>query len=122
MFSKLDANSGFWQIPLAKSSRPLTSLITPFGRYQFNKLPFGISSEPEHLQKRMTAILSGIEGVVCQIDNVLVFGKDQTEHNTWLTAVLKRIEASGAMLNPEKCEFSRKTLKFLGHIVDGDGV
>ena len=122
IFSKLDANSGFWQIPLSKTSRPLTCFITSFGRYQFNKLPFGISSAPEHFQKRMSAILSGLEGFVCQMDDVLVFGKDQKEHDTWLTAVLKRIEASGATLNPQKCEFSRKTLKFLGHLVDAEGV
>jgi len=48
VMSKLDANSGFWQIPLAKESRELTTFIMPFGRYCFNKLPFGISSAPEH--------------------------------------------------------------------------
>ena len=54
MFSKLDTNSGFWQIPLEQCSRLLTTFITPFGRYCFNKLPFGISSAPEHFQKRMS--------------------------------------------------------------------
>ena len=122
VFSKLDANSGFWQIPLSESSRPLTTFITPIGRYYFHKLPFGISSAPEHFQKRMSAILSGLEGVVCQMDDVLVFGRDQTEHDTRLTAILKRIESAGATLNPDKCKFSRKTLKFLGHILDEDGI
>ena len=50
VFSKLDANSGFWQIPLSQTSRLLTTFITPMGRYCFNKLPFGISSAPEHFQ------------------------------------------------------------------------
>ena len=74
VFSKLDANSGFWQIPLAEESQLLTTFITPFGRYCFNKLPFGSSSAPEHFQKRMSRILSGLEGVVCLMDDVLVFG------------------------------------------------
>ena len=118
VFSKLDANSGFWQIPLAKPSRLLTTFVTPVGRYCFNKLPFGISSAPEHFQKRMSAILAGLQGVVCQMDDVLVFGKDQPEHDARLTAVLKRIESAGATLNPEKCEFSQRSLKFKGHFID----
>ena len=76
IFSKLDANSGFWQIPLADQSKLLTTFITPFGRYAFNKLPFGISSAPELFQKRMSKILEGLDGVVCLMDDVLVFGKD----------------------------------------------
>ena len=63
-FSKLDANSGFWQIPLAPESRPLTAFLTPFGRYCFNKLPFGVSSAPELFQWRMNQILEGLESVM----------------------------------------------------------
>ena len=58
----LDANCGFWQILLADSSRHLTTFITPYGRFCFNKLPFGISSSPEHFQRRMSDILEGQEG------------------------------------------------------------
>ena len=60
MFSKLDANSGFWQIPLAKESRLLTTFITPYGRFCFNKLPFEISSAPEVFQHHMNDILSSL--------------------------------------------------------------
>ncbi|ETW98423.1 MAG: hypothetical protein ETSY2_42830 [Candidatus Entotheonella gemina] len=122
VFSKLDANSGFWQVPLAKSSRLLTTFITPTGRYHFNKLPFGISNAPELFQKRMSAILCDLEGVVCQMDDILVFGKDQAEHNGRLTAVLKQIQSAGVTLNPEKCEFSCRKLSFLGHIINETGV
>ena len=122
VFSKLDTNSGFWQIPLHTESRLLTTFITPFGRYCFNKLPFGISSAPEHFQKRMSNILCGLEGVLCSIDNVLIFGKDQREHDTRLYAVLRRLEKAGVTLNPVKCMFSRRNVKFLGHLIDRDGL
>ena len=122
LFSKLDTNSGFWQIPLAKSSQQLTTFITPFGRYHFTKMPFGISSAPEHFQKRMTAILTGLDGVLCLMDDILIFGKDEAEHNQRLTKALQRIHSAGVTLNPNKCEFKRKQLKFLGHLIDQDGI
>ena len=65
IFSKLDANSGFWQIPLPQPSRLLTTFITPMGCYCFNKLPFGISSAPEHFQQRMSELLTSLQGVLC---------------------------------------------------------
>ena len=65
VFSKLDTNSGFWQIPLLPKSRPLMTFITPFGRYHFNNLPFGISSARELFQQRMNSILEGLEGIIC---------------------------------------------------------
>ena len=122
LFSKLDANSGFWQIPLAKNSQQLTTFITPYGRYHFTEMPFGISSAPEHFQKRMSKILSGLNGVLCLMDDILVFGCNEREHNERLTAVLERIDSAGATLNPEKCEFRKEQLKFLGHIIDASGI
>ena len=89
VFSKLDANSGFWQIPLSEKSKLLTTFITPFGRYAFNKLPFGITSAPEIFQRRMNSILEGLDGVVCLMDNILVFGKNHKEHNSRLKNVLQ---------------------------------
>ena len=80
LFTKLDANSGFWQIPLSEESCLLTTFIASFGRYAFNKLPFGISSTPEIFQRCVNRIL-GLDGVVCQMDDILVFGKDKQEHH-----------------------------------------
>ena len=121
-FTKLDANSGFWQIPLSPDSCPLTTFITPFGRYMFNKLPFGISSAPEHFQKKMQRILAGQEGTICHMDDVLIHGRTQQEHDVRLRATLKLIEAAGLTLNPDKCEFSKDTITFLGHIINQDGI
>jgi hypothetical protein len=122
VFSKIDANCGFWQIPLAKMSQLLTTFITPFGRYCFKKLPFGICSAPEHFQKRMSRILDGMEGVLCLIDDVLITGKTQEEHDTRLREVLKRLREAGVTLNPDKCEFSKSKLMFLGHLINQNGI
>ena len=121
-FSKLDANSGFWQIPLAEQSCLLTTFITTFVRYCFHKLPFGISSAPEVFQMRMNHILDGLPGVQCLIDDILIFGKIQVEHDARLFATLNRLQTFGITLNSEKCEFSKKSIKFLGHLIDAEGV
>ncbi|KAL7828552.1 hypothetical protein SRHO_G00321860 [Serrasalmus rhombeus] len=81
VFTKLDARSGFWQIPLTNESKPLTTFITPFGRYFFNRLPFGIVSAPEHFQRRMLQLLENYDGVICHADYILVFGRDKMEHD-----------------------------------------
>ena len=122
IFSKLDANSGFWQIPLSAESRPLTTFIKPFGRYHLNKLPFAISSVPELFQRRMNAILEGLEGVTCLIDDVLVVGKDEAEHDTRLMQVLQRLETVRVTFNRVKCAFRQSSVKFLGHLIGQDGV
>lgn len=122
VFSKLDANSGFWQIPLTESSRLLTTFLSPFGRYAFNRLPFGISSAPEHFQKRMETLLAGLPGVLCQMDDVLIFGSTQEEHDERLESVLQRFEKANMTLNDEKCEFSRDKITFVGHVIDASGV
>ena len=122
VFSKLDAYSGFWQIPLSDSSKLLTTFITPFGRYAFNKLPFGIASALEIFQRRINQILEGLDGVVCMMDDILVFAKDHCEHDSRLREVLKRLESAHVTLNTSKCEFGKSSVKFLGHIIDGQGV
>lgn len=122
VFSKLDTISGFWQIRLAEKSRKLTTFITPVGRYCFNRLPFGITSAPEHFQRKMSQILEGLKGVVCMMDDILIYGSTQAEHDSHLISVLDKIKASGATLNEDKCQFSKKSIKFLGHIIDGNGI
>ena len=122
VFSKLDTNSGFWQVPLAKESRLLTTFITPQGRFCFNKLPFRITSAQEHFQRRMSEILDNIPGVVCHVDDALVSGKDQEEHNNHLHVVLQKIKAAGLTLNKDKCQFSHSQIVFLGHVIDVNGV
>ena len=122
VFTKIDANSGFWQEKLAENSQLLTTFLTPFGRYCFQRLPFGLKSAPERFQKRMLNELEGLEGVMCIMDDILVHGKTQKEHDERLEAVLTRLIRARITLNPEKWEFSRKQLKFAGHSLSAQGI
>ena len=121
-FSKNDTNSDFWQIPLDPSSRLLITFPTPFGRFCYNKLPFGIASVPEHFQCRMNTLLEGLPCVVCHIDDILIYDKDLQEHNQRLTSTLNAIQQAGLTLNHEKCQFYKSSFFFLGHIVNNQGI
>ena len=122
VISKLDANSGFWQRKLKDISKLLTTFITPWGRYCYMRLPFGISSTPEHFQKSMQRILQDLPGVECQMDDIIVYGANQAEHDERLEAVLTRLQWAKVTLNWEKCEFLKDTVKFLGQLVGKDGI
>ena len=122
VFTKLDANSGFWQIPLAPSSQELTTFITPFGRYCFRRLPFWITLAPEHFQKRMHNILEDLPGVLCMMDDLIIFGESSEEHDVRVRAVSRRLEDSGVTLNFEKCEFAKSNITYLIHVVSADEI
>ena len=122
MFTKLDANSGLWQIPLSPASALLTTFITPFGRYHFRRLPFGISFAPEHFQRMISEALIGLEGRVCLMDDIHVYGATREEHDERLREVLQRLRDLGMTLNPEKCSFAESSVKFLGHMIDSEGI
>ncbi len=117
-FTKLDAQNGYWQIRLSDESAKLTTFITPFGRFYFVRLPFGISSASEYFQLRMQEILRGLDGVVCHMDDVLIHGHSLEEHDKRLYAVLERLKKAGLVLNPDKCVFASSQVKFLGHIIE----
>ena len=121
VFTKLDCNSGFHQIPLHSESQELTTFIIPFGWYCYKRLPFGISSGPEVFHREMTRILEGIPGVICDIDDVLVFGRNQQEYDSRLRIVLQKMKEAGVTLN-EKCKFSIDSMKFLGHMISKEGI
>ena len=122
VFTKLDATSGLWQLPLDDATAKLTTLMTPFGRYFFRRLPFGISLAPEVFQRTVENVLGDIEGVECYMDDILVHADGMEEHDRRLDQALNRLAQTGLKLNREKCEFRKEEISFLGHIVSKDGV
>ena len=121
VFNKLDCYNRFHQIVLHEDSQKLTTFITPFGRYCYKHLPFVISSGPEIFHCEMKYILSGIPGVICDINVVLVSKRNKQEYDQRLKMVLQRLEAAGVTLN-EKCVFSVNKIKFIGHINSKEGI
>lgn len=122
VFSSLDAASGFWAIPLDPDCSKLTTFITPFGRFCFQRLPFGITSAPEIFQRIMHELLRDIQGVVVFMDDILVYGSSTEEHDSRLQMVLEKIKQSGLKLNKAKCNLRCSGLDFLGHHIDAKGI
>ena len=99
IFSKMDANSAFWQRKLSNESRLLTTFFTPWGRFCFNRLPYGISTGSEQFQRCMSEKLEGMEAVEVLIDDIIVHGADQKQHDQRLIAVQNKLAKANITLN-----------------------
>lgn len=95
VFSQLDVNSVYWQVPLAATSCHLIMFIISVGRLMFKRSPFGIATTPEFFHREMHRILEGTLSQVCHMNDVLVFRKDKTEHDKHLREVLCRLQRAG---------------------------
>ena len=122
VFSKLDASSGYWQIPVDNETSKLLTFSTPYGRYRFRRLPYGIHLASEIFQKAIAEIIEGVRNTVNLQDDIIIYASNQEEHDTILTEVLNRICQSGLKLNKSKCVFSAAEISFLGHIISVDGL
>ena len=121
-FSKLDASSGYWQICVDKESSKLLTFNSPFGRYKFNRLPFGVHHASEVFQADVAEILEGIEGVQNAQDDIIIWGSTKAEHDQRLRDAMMQIRKSGMKLNKTKCVFSAREITFLGHTLTDVGI
>src|SRR5690606_26660647 len=122
VFCKIDLRDAYSQICLDEESKSLTVINTPKGLYEYNRVPYGISSGPALFQREMDQLLKRISGVAARLDDILISGKDQSELLERLESVLKILEESGLRLKKEKCEFMTESLCFLGHLLTKDGL
>ena len=122
VFSLLDAVSGFWQVRLDEQSSLLCTFNSPFGRYRFVRLPFGVKSAPEVFQKVISNMVADIEGAEAIMDDILVWGKDLEEHDSRLKCVLDKAREYNLKLGPGKCKFRQSELTYVGHLLTSEGV
>ena len=122
VFSVLDAESGFHQLPLSAEFRDLTTFSSDCGLFWFKILPFGIACAPEIFQRVVSPILMGLEGVPFYIDDTLVFGKNRDEHDARLKQVLQRLAVASLKLNWSKCQVRQSRVKYLGYWLSEEGI
>ena len=120
-FSVFDAAKGYHQCPLAEESRHLTTFITPFGRYQYLRAPYGVSSISEHYNRRMDECFRGIDGIRRVVDDVIIYSRTRNEHIARVRQFLDRCRSRGVSLNPAKTQHMKTSVKFAGFIVSSDG-
>eukprot|EP01071_Lankesteria_metandrocarpae_P012034 Lankesteria_metandrocarpae@DN5486_c0_g2_i3.p1 len=123
-YTCLDGHWGFWNVPLAERSREVTAVLTPFGSYEFTVLPFGIKNSPSEFQRAMDLILGDLyyRGVLCYIDDIVIYSSSWEQHLQLLDEVLKRCVEAGLFLKVSKSHIAKEKVPLLGFVVGSDGI
>ena len=121
-FSKLDAKSGYWSVQLDEESQLLTTFQTPYGRYCFTRLPFGLKVSQDIFQLKMDQILENVKCATGISDDVVVYGKTEEEHDESLRNLMKAAADNGLVFNAEKCSIKTKAITFFGATYTPEGV
>lgn len=123
-FSIFDLASGFHQIPMGTKDAEKTAFSTPYGHYQFNRMPFGLKNAPATFQRLMNNVLTGLQGqeLFVYLDDIVIYAASIREHEIKFLKLIKRLRDANLKLQPDKCEFLRHEVTYLGHVIGEDGV
>ena len=121
-FSSLDAQRAFYQIPLEEAAIPKTAVKTPFGLFEFLRMPYGLKNSAQTFQRYMDEVLHGIDNVHCYVDDIIIATDTPEEHIQTLQKVFVRLQEYGIRLNESKCEWYRTSLEYLGHKISHDSI
>lgn len=123
-FTSLDLSSGFHQIRMDKDDIPKTAFSTPNAHYEFLRMPFGLKCGPAIFQRLMNNILTGLQGHQCfvYLDDLVIVGSNISDHEEKLKLLFQRLSNNNLKLQPDKCEFMKKEIIYLGHKLSQNGV
>ena len=123
-FTTMDACSAYWQVPMAQDSISRTTMITHFGTYAWKYMPFGLRNAPATMSRVVETIFSGYNRRICMVylDDIVTFSRGFDQHLYRLHLLFRRMQQHGLRLKPEKCEFVKEAVAFLGHLVRADGI
>ena len=124
-YSVLDMKSGYYQVEIEETHKERTAFtVGPLGFFEYNRMPFGLSNAPATYQRLMEDCLGDLHLNIClvYIDDLIVFSKSFEEHIRRLELVLHRLGECGLKLAPQKCEFFKRKVKYVGHVVSEQGI
>ena len=123
-FSVMDLKSGYYQVEMAEEDKPKTAFTCPLGFFEFNRMPQGVTNAPSTFQRLMERCVGDLHlnEVLVFLDDLIVFSDTLEEHEARLMKVLNRLKDYGLKLSPEKCHFFKTSVRYLGHVVDAQGV
>ena len=123
VFSSLDLRSGYYHIGLKDSAKPKSAFVLlSLGKYQFNRVPFGLAQAPAYFQKLINDVLKGCNFAMGYLDDIIIYSRSEKEHLEHLEEIFTRLKKIGLKLKLEKCCLFKKHIQYLGHLISADGI